>query len=398
MERKAVIEELKAEVRRRTPKSAQLFERAKKIYPEGEISAARMFDPWPFYAVRAEGSQIWDLDGNQYIDCCMCYGVLLLGHRPKPILDALARGLEHPLHYGSPYPEEVEWGERFASCVPCAERVVLCNTGNEAVHKSITIARAYTGKDKVAKFEGGFHGSNEYSLWSVITIPQFMGPPERPNLVPMAPGMPASAQENMVLLPFGDDAAFDLIEEHASELAVVITEPVSGPGAITPGAEYLAKLREVTRRNDVLLLFDEVITGFRLGLGGGQEYFGVTPDLALFGKSLGGGTPIGAIGCSQLIMDRVMDLEPPLLVSGTFSGNGLTLAASTALLDYLIEQNPQIYRELDQKGEYLRAGFRDFAQKKGIPATMTGVGSFAAASCSASQAGSSALRRSLRRA
>lgn len=375
MGRETVVEELKDEIRRRTPKSAKLFQRATEIFPDGEISAARMFDPWPFYAVKGEGPYIWDLDGNRYTDCCMCYGVLLLGHRPPHVIDALADQLQRPLHYGSPFPEEVDWGAKFISCVPCAERVVLCNTGNEAVHKAITIARAYTGKDKVAKFEGGFHGSNEYSLWSVITVPEFMGPPKRPNLVPMAPGMPVSAYEDMVLLPFGDDAAFDLIEEHASELAVVMVEPVCGPGALTPGAEYFKKLREVTKKNNVLLLFDEVITGFRLGLGGGQEYFGVTPDLGLFGKSLGGGTPIGAIGCSKEIIDTVMALEPPLLVAGTFSGNAMTLAASTAMLDYLIEHNPRVYNELAEKGDYLRNSFNDFTASKGLPATMTGVGS-----------------------
>jgi glutamate-1-semialdehyde 2,1-aminomutase len=202
-----------------------------------------------------------------------------------------------------------------------------------------------------------------------------MGPPDHPNLVPMAPGMPVSAYEDMVLLPFGDDAAFDLIEEHASELAVVMTEPVYGPGAITPGAKFLQKLREVTKKNNVLLLFDEIITGFRLGLGGGQEYFGVTPDIGLFGKALGGGTSIGAIGCSKEIIDNVMELDPPLLVAGTFSGNAMTLAASTAMLDYLIEHNPRIYTELAEKGDYLRNSFNDFVTAKGLPATMTGVGS-----------------------
>ena len=152
MERIKEIEELKESLRRLTPRSAAFHERALEVYPAGDISAARKFDPWPFYADRGEGAYIWDVDGNRYIDCCMCFGVLLLGHRPSPVMKALGEQLQRPTHYGSPFPGEVEWAEKFTRCVPCAERVVLCNTGNEAVQKAVTIARAYTGKDKVAKF------------------------------------------------------------------------------------------------------------------------------------------------------------------------------------------------------------------------------------------------------
>jgi glutamate-1-semialdehyde 2,1-aminomutase len=374
MGRETIIEE---KVRKRTPKSAKLFQRATEIYPDGEISAARMFDPWPFYAAKGEGAYIWDVDGNRYLDCCMCYGVLLLGHRPAPIMKAVSEHAEkHPLHYGAPLPSEVEWGEKFRRCVPCAEKVVLCNTGNEAVHKSINIARTATGRNKIAKFEGGFHGSNEYSLWSVHLHPDYMGPIERPNPIPSAPGMPEAAKDAIVVLPFREEAAFDLIEEHASELAVVMIEPVLGAGGIlSPGKEFLQKLREVTERNDVLLLFDEIITGFRLGLGGGQEYFGVTPDIGLFGKALGGGLPIGAIGCKQEIIDIAMDQDPPLLVAGTFSGNATTLAASNAMLDYVMQHSPGIYNDLARRGDHLRSSFNDFTQSKGMSLTMTGEGS-----------------------
>jgi len=376
MERVKEIEELENAIRRLTPRSAAMRKRAFEVLPDGDISAARKFAPYPFYAAGGDGAYIWDIDDNRYLDCCMVFGVALLGHRPPSVMKAVAEQIENgPLHYGSPFPGEVEWAEKFTRCVPCAERVVLCNTGNEAVQKAVNIARAYTGKDKVAKVEGGFHGSNEYSLWSVVTHPKFMGPAERPNAVPMAPGMPAAAADNMLVLPFGDEAAFDLIEEHASELAVVMTEPVHGPGALTAGADYLRKLREVTKRNGVLLLFDEVITGFRLALGGGQELFDVVPDIGLFGKALGGGTAIGAIGCSKEILDHVMDLTPPLLVAGTFSGNALTLAASNAFLDHMIANSPQLQNKLSERGDYLRSGFNDFARSRGLPATMTGLGS-----------------------
>jgi glutamate-1-semialdehyde 2,1-aminomutase len=367
------IEALKQRVRERIPKSGEVFRRGVQVYPNGEISAARMFDPWPFYAVQGEGPYIWDMDGNKYIDCCMCYGVLLLGHRPAPIVEALQKQLARPVHFGCPHPEEVDFAEKFVKCVPGAEMLVLCNTGNEAIHKAVALARAYSGRKRIAKFEGGFHGSNEYSMWSVYLTPELMGPLDRPNPIPHAAGMTKSHEEDILLLPFGEEAAFDLIEEHAHELAAVMVEPVCGHGTISVGGEYLRLLRQVTERNKVLLLFDEVITGFRLALGGGQEYFGVNPDIATFGKALGGGTPIGAIGVKREILQKTLDLDPPLSVAGTFSGNAMTLAAGNAFLDFVMT-HPEIYPEVEAKGNYLRQQFNDYARSKGYPATMTGVG------------------------
>ena len=366
--------ELKNQVRLRTPVSGDLFHRALEVYPNGEISAARGFDPYPFYVERAQGPYIWDVDGNRYIDCCMCYGVHLLGHRPPAVTEALKAQLERHTHWGAPHPAEIEFAEKFTQCVPCAEMCILCNTGNEAVHKAVSLARAYSGRDRVAKFEGGFHGSNEYSMWSVGLDPERMGPAERPNAVPQAAGMPSGAGESILILPFAHENAFRLIEEHAHELAVVMTEPVLGSGNLAHDKGFLRELRDVTRKNDVLLLFDEIITGFRLALGGAQEYYGVVPDIGLFGKALAGATAIGAIGCRSEIVEKAIALDPPLSVAGTFSGNAMSIAAANAMLDYLMA-NPQIYDDLEKKGDYLRAGFNDFAQARGLPATMTGVGS-----------------------
>jgi glutamate-1-semialdehyde 2,1-aminomutase len=369
------IEALKQRVRNVIPESGDLFHRGVEVYPNGEISAARMFDPWPFYAVRGDGPYIWDSEGHKYIDCCMCYGVLLLGHRPPPIIQALERQLGRATHYGCPHPEEVEFGEKFVSCVPGADMLVLCNSGNEAIHKAVSIARAYTGKERVAKFEGGFHGSNEYSMWSVHLDPDRMGPANQPNPIPHAAGMTRAHRENLLLLPFGEESAFELIRRNAGELAVVMVEPAGGAGGgLTVGKEFLGRLREVTQESGVLLLFDEVITGFRLALGGGQEYFGVLPDLATFGKALGGGMAIGAIGVKRDILLRTLELDPPLSVAGSFSGNAMTLAAGNAFLDYVIA-NPQIYSELEEQGDYLRRRFNAYAREKGYPTTMIGMGS-----------------------
>lgn len=377
MSRQGVIEGFKEEIRRRTPRSGALHEKAKAFLPNGDISSVRGFDPWPFFVKRADGAKVWDIDGNKYLDCCMGYGVLLLGHSPAPNVTAIQEQLESGLIYsGIPMPAELTFGERFIRCVPCAEQIMLCNTGNEAVHKSVALARAYTGKNKVAKFEGAFHGPNEYSLWSVRPDKERMGPADRPNPVPAQAGMEQHAKDNMVLLPFGREEAFRLIEENADDLAVVMLEPVLGLGGAIPfDREYLKKLRGVTERCGVLLLFDEIITGFRLALGGGQEMFGVTPDIGLFGKALGGGSPIGAVATRKEIFDTVLNLDPPIMLTGTFSGNPVTLANSIAMMDYLTENNPKIYDHLSASGDYLCSSYNDFAKAKGIPSTMTGVGS-----------------------
>ena len=376
MSRQQTIEGLKDQIRQRTAKSGALLERAKKTLPNGEISSVRGFDPWPFYAQSADGVRVVDIDGNEYLDFCMAYGVLLCGHRPAHNVAAIRKHLETgPIHYGIPTPAEIEFSERFVQCVPCAEQVMVCNTGNEAVHKAVAMARAYTGKNKVAKFEGGFHGSNEYSLWSVVAVEELMGPEDRPNLVPMQSGLPRSAEESMVLLPFGHEGAFKLIEENADDLAVVMLEPALGPGTLHFEPAYLEKLKEVTERCGVLLLFDEIITGFRLALGGGQQLFGVTPDIGLFGKCLGGGSPIGVVASRKEIFDKVLNLDPPVMLTGTFSGNAVTLQNSIALMDYLMENNPGVYDDLAAKGDRLRTEFNDFARAKGLPANMTGLGS-----------------------
>ena len=234
--------------------------------------------------------------------------------------------------------------------------------------------RAFTGRKKIAKFEGGYHGWHDYAMWNVYFDPDKMGPIERPNPMPDTAGIPEEVQETILILPL-DEAAFDLIEENASELAGVMIEPVIGVGALPVGKEFLQKLREVTQRHGIPLMFDEVKTGFRMALGGAQEYWGVIPDLATYGKIAGGSMPVGAVGCSIEIMDAVTQDDFSISVAGTFSGNPITLAAGHAMLGYLME-NPHIYDELEQKGNRLRGGFNEYMEAKKLPACMTGIGSF----------------------
>jgi glutamate-1-semialdehyde 2,1-aminomutase len=356
-----------------TPKSGALWQASQDVVPGGLLSLARKFKPYPFYTDRGDGAYIWDVDGNRYIDCCMSYGVLLLGHRPPVVLEALQAQAERGTTYGTPHPLEIEFAKVFVDCVPCAERMLLCNSGTEATMQAIRVMRAFAGKDRVAKFEGAYHGWHDYASWSIYAHGDTMGPPDRPNAVVESAGIPDAIKDTILMLPY-NESAFDLIEEHADELAGVMIEPVFGGGTIPASREFLRKLREVTERTGVLLLFDEVITGFRLALGGAQEYYGVQPDLATYGKIIGGGLPVGAVGCSTEMMETVLQGDMSIAVAGTFSGNPFTLAAGTAVLTYLRE-NRSIYEELAAKGERLRGGFNDWARSQGLPAFMTGSGS-----------------------
>jgi glutamate-1-semialdehyde 2,1-aminomutase len=367
------METLTAALRQQTPKSGDLWQQSQDVVPGGLLSLARKFKPYPFYTARGEGPYIWDVDGNRYIDCCTSYGVLLLGHRPPAVVDAIRAQSERGTTYGTPHPLEIEFAKQFIDCVPCAERMLLCNSGTEATMQAIRVMRAFTGKDKVAKFEGAYHGWHDYASWSIYAHEGRMGPAERPHAVPESAGIPDAVQDTILMLPY-NDSAFDLIEEHASELAGVMIEPVFGGGTIPATKEFLEKLREVTQRAGVLLMFDEVITGFRLALGGAQEFYGVLPDLATYGKIIGGGLPAGAVGCSTEMMETVLKGDMSLAVAGTFSGNPLTLAAGSAVLKNL-RRNPGVYGELSSRGTRLRDGFNDWAQSQGLPASMTGVGS-----------------------
>lgn len=373
MSDRSKIQELHGEVSRMTPKSGAAFRRAKQFLPRGLTSFARAFEPHPFYSDRAKGSRIWDIDGNEYLDCCMSFGVLLLGHRHPATVRAVEDQLQKGWVYGSPHELEIEFAEKLTKCIPCGELVQFCNSGTEATMQAMRIARAYSGKDVIAKFEGGFHGWHDYALWNVNLDPERAGASGEPGKAPESAGIPTAIRETVLILPY-DERAFSMIDEHAGDLAAVIVEPVIGGWTLPMESTYLERLREVTRRTGVMLIFDEVITGFRLALGGAQELYGVTPDIATYGKTIGGGLPIGAVAASRSIFEAVTASTPHVWVAGTFSGNPVTLAAGNATLDYLIS-HPQIYDEMSAKGALLRDGFNGHALAKGLPGCMTGVGS-----------------------
>ena len=374
MERPKTREELHQVLRERTPRSGDLWKSSQDIVPGGLLSQARRFEPYPFYIERGQGPYIWDVDENRYIDCCLAFGVLFLGHRPPTVVEAIKAQLERGTTYGGPHALEIEFAEKFIECVPCAEQMLMCNSGTEATMQAIRIARAYTGRNRVAKFEGGYHGWHDYASWSInVKDETVMGPADRPNAVPESAGIPDQVKDTILVLPF-EESAFTIIEEHASDLACVMIEPVLGGGTLPVSKEFLQKLREVTKRHGIMLMFDEVITGFRLALGGAQEFYGVEADIATYGKVIGGGLPVGAVGCSRQVMQSVINADFSVAVAGTFSGNPMTLAGGNAVLSYLME-NRHLYGELAKKGDRLRNGFNEFARAKGLPSTMTGVGS-----------------------
>jgi glutamate-1-semialdehyde 2,1-aminomutase len=370
-------EELMQELINRTPNSGKLWNEAQEFVPGGLLSVARKFKPYPFYTAKGEGAYIWDVDGNRYIDCSTAYGVLLLGHQPEAVSQATRTAANNALIYCTPHPGEIEYTRRLIECIPCAERILLCNSGTEATMQGVRIMRSYTGKKRVAKFEGAYHGWHDYVQWNVIvnSNPKISGPIERPNPVSESDGIPAEIEDTILILPF-DESAFSLIEEYADELAGVMVEPIFGNGSLPVGKEFLESLQEICRNNNVLLMFDEVKTGFRMALGGAQEYWGVIPDLAAYGKVIGGGAPLGAVGTTEEIMNKVTQSEFSISVAGTYSGNPFSLTIGLAMLDYLVENKETIYPELERKGSRLRDGFNEYMKLKNLPASMTGLGSF----------------------
>jgi glutamate-1-semialdehyde 2,1-aminomutase len=366
-------EALLRELANRTPKSGKYWEKARDLVPGGLISGARKMQPYPVYIEKAKGAYMWDIDGNRYIDNVCSFGVHVLGHCPDAILDAIHDQAEKGTSFATPHTREVDFTQRLIECVPCAEMSMVCNTGTEATLLAWRLMRAATGKQKIAKFEGCYHGWHDFAQWSVFADPDYMGPDDRPNMVPGSAGIPNGARDSMLVLPLNEHA-FDLIEAHAHELAGVAIEPILGGGMLPVDKAYLEKLREVTRKHGLLLHFDEVITGFRVAIGGCQELTGVLPDLATYGKIVGGGLPIGAIGCSKNLVSVAQKTDDGFSAAGTFSGNPLTLATGAATLKYL-QENQHIYGEMKAKGDFLRNGFNDYCRGKEYPFCMTGYGS-----------------------
>ena len=302
-------------------KSKTLFERAKKTLPGGVNSPVRAFEPYPFFVQSASGSKMVDADGKAYVDYCMAYGAMLLGHANAEVLDAVKAQLSKGTLYGVPTELEVQFAEQISKVSPCMEMMRLVSTGTEATMHAIRAARGYTGRKKIIKFDGCFHGSHDNVLVKAGSGAATFG-------VPNSLGIPEETTQNTIVLPYNDIEALEsTFKNEGSEIAAVIVEPVMGNvGLILPKKDYLQTLRKITAANGTVLIFDEIITGFRLSLGGAQEYFNVKPDMATLGKVLGGGFPLAAFGGKKEIMQNISPVGK-VYQAGTFSGNPVSATA-----------------------------------------------------------------------
>ena len=334
-------------------RSAELFERAKKLIPGGVNSPVRAFAPYPFFTRHAKGSRITDVDGNEYLDYCLGFGPLILGHSHPRIIEAVKAQLELGTLYGTPTEMEVDFAELMSGIVPSAEMIRLVSTGGEATMASIRAARGYTGKNKILKFEGCYHGAHDCVLVKAGSGASTFG-------VPDSLGIPEGTTRNTVVVPFNDlEKVEEAVKENKGDLAAVIVEPVIGNiGVVLPKPGFLQALRELTEAYGVVLIFDEVITGFRLALGGAQEFFGVTPDLTTLGKILGGGFPMAACVGKEEIM-RLIAPSGKVYQAGTYSGNPVSVAAGMATLELLKEKGKGFYAEMEQKCEAIVKPLRE---------------------------------------
>jgi glutamate-1-semialdehyde 2,1-aminomutase len=312
------------------------------------------------------------------------FSTMILGNSPEEVQEAIREALPRGTHYGQCHEHEYAFAKLFCDMVPGVDRVTFCNSGTEATMYALRLARASAGRPLIAKFEGGYHGTHDFlavSFGRPRPGPDPSGPIEDPATVPESPGMAEGAWKDTIVLPFNHPAAFDKIRRYADRLAGVIVEPVQGAGGTLPAdREFLAELRRITSEIGALLIFDEVITGFRLAPGGAQEFFGVIPDVSTYGKVAGGGLPIGALGGTAEAMQRMAydtDFARSILVAGTFNGNPLTVAAGTAVLRRLSGE-PQLYARMNAMGDRFRTEINRFAQEGGYPAVATGVGSMIA--------------------
>jgi glutamate-1-semialdehyde 2,1-aminomutase len=351
-------------------RSEALFAEALQYIPGGVNSPVRAFRAvggQPFFVNRAKGARVWDVDGNELIDYVGTWGPAILGHAHPKIIRAVQEAAEMGTSFGVPNPLEVKMAKLIRELVPGVEKVRMCNSGTEACMSAIRLARGFTKRDKIIKFDGCYHGHADSLLVKAGSGALTFGHPD-------SAGVPASFTQHTIVVPFNDvDAVKAAFAANPGQIAGVILEPVPGnAGLYLPKAGFLEFLREITASNGSLLIFDEVMTGFRLGPGGAQQRFGIKPDLSCFGKVIGGGLPVGAFGGCADIMDCLAPLGP-VYQAGTLSGKPVAMAAGIAALEELKATNA--YDRLEKLGAQLQAGLKDAAKSAGVPVTFNRCGS-----------------------
>jgi glutamate-1-semialdehyde 2,1-aminomutase len=353
------------------PISEELFLRAQNFIPGGVNSPVRAFRAVggnPRFIKSAKGAYLFDEDGNRYMEFINSWGPMILGHAAELVQEAVMQAIPNSLSFGAPTRKEIEIAELIISMVPSIEKVRMVNSGTEATMSAIRVARGYTGRDKMIKFEGCYHGHGDSFLIAAGSGAITLG-------VPDSPGVTKGVANDTLTAPYNNlQAVQTLVDANKGQVAAIILEPVAGNmGLVLPTQEFLQGLRDLCTKEGIVLIFDEVMTGFRLAPGGAQQLFGVTPDMTTLGKIIGGGMPVGAYGGKKEIMDCVAPAGP-VYQAGTLSGNPIAMSAGMAMLNYL-KDNPQVYTQLDETTERMINGMRNNMQQLGLNYTINRVGS-----------------------
>jgi glutamate-1-semialdehyde 2,1-aminomutase len=354
----------------KTTRSAKLFAEAQQLIPGGVNSPVRAFRSvggQPRFIKRAKGSRLYDVDGNTYIDYVLSWGPMILGHAAPSIVNTIKRAAANGTSYGAPTELEVILARMIHQAFPSMEKVRLVSSGTEAVMSAIRVARGFTKRDSILKFEGCYHGHSDYLLAKAGSGLATLG-------IPDSLGVPGDFAKHTLTVPYNDIRAVQqIVKEHRNTLACVMLEPIAANmGVVPPAPEFLSSLRRLTAENGILLIFDEVISGFRVTYGGAQTLYGITPDLTVLGKIIGGGLPVGAYGGRKEIMDLIAPLGP-VYQAGTLSGNPLAVSAGIETLRQLKARG--VYTKLEEQSAALAKGIGDAAKKAGVPLTQTRVGS-----------------------
>jgi glutamate-1-semialdehyde 2,1-aminomutase len=361
-----------------TDRSQQMFQKAQEHFSGGVGSGTRSpssgWVPSPVYVDRGEGSHLWDIDGNEYVDYLMGGGPLILGHRPKSVIDAVCNTIqERGSLFAMAYDLEIEAAQKICKLLPSIQKMRFDNSGTAAVQRALRLARAYTGKNKVVRFEGHYHGWSDQIHWSNRPPLEVAGRRNAPRPIPNSNGIPEVLAETLIVLPWNDtELLARTLRAHKDEIACVITEPILGnTGGIMPLPGYLEAMRQLTLENEIVLIFDEVLTGFRVNLHCAQGMYGIVPDLTTLAKSMTAGFPGAAVGGNQEIMNLIPAGE--VMYGGTYNSNPIVTSATIAALKELSQ--PGVFERMNELGEILANGLVELVRKNGYPASWSGVGS-----------------------
>lgn len=370
-------------LREQTGRSEEFFKRATDVTPLGVESNVRAFDPYPFYIEETQGSYVYDMDGNEYLDFLLALGPIILGHNHPEVVEAVKQQAEKSDLTATPQPIAFEYMEKVREMTPSIEQVRLSNSGSEATMHAMRVARSYTGKEKIAKPEGGYAGAHDYALQSVYASEDALGPEDEPNTVSYGTGIPKAVQETVVPFPFNDKEATEkILRKHADEMAAVIIEPVMfSCGCLKPRDGYHEFLRELTEELGIVLIWDEVMTGFRLGPQSAQGRFGIEPDMTTFAKVAGGGYQMAGFGGKREIMQEIAPPEKKeaekwhasAFHGGTYNGHPVSAAAGLKTLEILDERD--VYDHIEEMGDKLFNGLQEVADDVGLPVNVQHIGS-----------------------